>query len=81
MKVVSINNNEHVTKLTLRLKSAETALSLYTEPFAVDRDGDGDLSRPNSATIVFKDSREIDSLIDALQKFRDRNVRYIGDWR
>lgn len=81
MEMVSINNNEHVTKLTLRLKSAETALSLYTEPFAVDRDGEGDLSRPNSATIVFKDSREIDSLIDALQKFRDRNVRYIGDWR
>ena len=81
MKVVSINNNEHVTKLTLRLKSAETALSLYTELFAVDHDGEGDLSRPNSATIVFKDSREIDSLIGALQKFRDRNVRYIGDWR
>ena len=81
MKVVSINNNEHITELTLQLKSAETALSLYTEPFAVDRDGEGYLSRPNSATIVFKDSREIDSLIDALQKFRDRNVRYIGDWR
>ena len=81
MKVVSINNNEHITELTLQLKSAETALSLYTEPFAYDRDGEGYLSRPNSATIVFKDSREIDSLIDALQKFRDRNVRYIGDWR
>ena len=81
MKVISINNNDHVTKLILRLKSAETALSLYTEPFAVDRDGEGYLSRPNSATIVFKDSREIDSMIDALQKFRDRNVRYIGDWR
>ena len=81
MKVVSINNNEHVTNLTLRLKSTEAALSLNTEPFAVDRDGEGDLSRPNSATIVFKDSREIDSLIGALQKFRDRNVRYIGDWR
>ena len=81
MEVVSINNNEHVTKLTLRLKSAETALSLNTEPFAVGRGGEGYLSRPNSATIVFKDSREIDSLIDALQKFRDRNVRYIGDWR
>ena len=81
MKVVSINNNEHITELTLQLKSAETALSLYTEPFAVDRDGEGYLSRQNSATIIFKDSREIDSLIDALQKFRDRNVRYIGDWR
>lgn len=81
MRIVSEDDNEHVTKLTLRLKSAETALSLYTEPFAVDRDGEDRLSRPNSTTIVFKDSREIDSLIDALQKFRDRNVRYIGDWR
>lgn len=81
MRIISEDNNEHVTKLTLQLKSAETALSLYTEPFTVDRDGEGDLSRPNSATIVFKDSREIDSLIGALQKFRDRNVHYIGDWR
>ena len=81
MRIISEDNNEHVTNLTLQLKSAETALSLYTEPFAVDRDREDYLSRPNSATIVFKDSREIDSLIDALQKFRDRNVRYIGDWR
>ena len=81
MRIISEDSNEHVTKLTLQLKSAETALSLYTEPLAVDRDREGYLSRPNSATIVFKDSREIDSLIDALQKFRDRNVRYIGVWR
>ena len=81
MRIISEDNNEHVTNLTLRLKSTETALSLNTEPFAVDHDGEGDLSRLNSATIAFKDSREIDSLIGALQKFRDRNVRYIGDWR
>ena len=79
MRIISEDDNEHVTKLTLRLKSAETALSLYTEQISPNLMGD--LSRPNSATIVFKDSREIDSLIDALQKFRDRNVRYIGVWR
>ena len=79
MRLISEDNNEHVTELTLQLKSAETALSLYTEQISPNLIGD--LSRPNSATIVFKDSREIDSLIDALQKFRDRNVRYIGDWR
>ena len=81
MRIISEDNNEHVTKLTLQLKSVETAVSLYTEPFAVGHGGEGHLSRPNSATIVFKDSRGIESLIDALQKFRDRNVCYIGDWR
>lgn len=79
MRIISEDDNEQVTKLTLRLKSAETALSLYTEQISPNLMGD--LSRPNSAAIIFKDSREIDSLIDALQKFRDRNVRYIGDWR
>lgn len=79
MRIISEDDNEQVTKLTLRLKSTETALSLYTEQISPNLMGD--LSRPNSAAIIFKDSREIDSLIDALQKFRDRNVRYIGVWR
>lgn len=72
-------NLTRVTELTLRLKSVDTKLKLFTEPFPyADRI---DLMKPSSAFITFDDSIEIDQLIDALQKFKEQNKRYIGYWK
>ena len=79
MRIFSDDEFERVTEIKLRLKSTERALNLYTEPLPFDESNR--LERSNSASIVFRDLREIDSLISVLQQFRDRNVRYIGDWR
>lgn len=71
-------NFKPINMLNLRLNSMNTRLRLFVEPLSCsDR---LDLEPPNSATITFEDSREIDQLIDALQKFKIRNERYIGHW-
>lgn len=72
-------NFKAVNMLNLRLNSMDTRLQLCTESF--DRADRHDLEEPNPATITFEDSREIDQLIDALQKFKVRNERYIGQWK
>lgn len=72
-------NTKRVNELCLNLKSMNTRLRLFVEPFSSYSDM-LDLEEPNSATITFEDSREIDQLIDALQKFKVRNERYIGHW-
>lgn len=74
-----VGNSKPVNELILNLHSTDTRLQLYTEPFPyVDRI---DLDRPARATITFEDSREINQLIDALTKFKERNIRYIGHWK
>lgn len=71
-------NSTRVTQLGLRLKSMDTKLQLFFDPFPyADR---LDLLEPSRASILFDDSREIDALIDALQKFKIRNEQYIGHW-
>lgn len=72
-------NSEHINELFLSLKSMNTRLNLFVEPFPyADR---LDLERQNSVAIIFEDSREIDMLINALQKFKEQNERYIGYWK
>lgn len=71
-------NSKHINELCLTLKSMDTRLKLFVEPFPyADR---LDLGRPNSADIIFEDSMEIDQLINALQKFKEQNERHIGHW-
>lgn len=79
MRIVGNNSISDVNTLHLRLKNMNTNLHLYIEPipFMEGRD----LGEPIRASIQFNDTREIDALIDALQKFKTQNERYIGSWK
>ena len=75
-----ISSDTKLGELTLRLRSTDRrfnwlirstfdpVLSMNPE----DKDG--------SAYIEFDDSHEIDQLINILQRFKEENLRYFGEW-
>lgn len=73
-----ISKGGRIDRLGLKLDSMQTNLSLVFDPF--DFSSPGVIKPINMATIHFKDTRELDTLIYALQKFRSKNNNYIGDW-
>jgi hypothetical protein len=40
-----------------------------------------DISKPKTIEIIFKDSYEIEALIDVLEKFKKECFGLIGEWR
>ena len=68
-----------INSIVIRLDSIKTNLRLYVNsgyPYK-----DGNVEEDNEAEILFKDSYEVDMLIQALEKFKNTNYRYFGDWR
>lgn len=69
-----------VNELGLRLGSYGTHFKLVMEPFDHDYIGTPEFKVSNDVLIHFQDTRELDTFIYMLQKFRARNNAYIGDW-
>ena len=69
-----------VNQLGLRLGSMGTHFNLVVQPFDQDYIGTPEFKVSNDVLIHFQDSRELDTFIYALQKFRAKNHEYIGDW-
>lgn len=83
-----IQGNGLPTKeIELHLKPVDTHYVLCLKPFGdLDPRGPSDPVMfgdgwQNRAVIHFEDTRELDSLIDMLVKFRDENFGYFGEWR
>ena len=69
---------DNVNIILLRHKGIDLKLQCFTKPFpyAVG----SDLEENKKVEIVFDDLREVDSLIDMLEKFRRKAQEYIGVW-
>lgn len=67
----------HLNEITLQLGSTNTCYKLIMQPFDPDDHG---FRVKSTAAILFRDSRELDTFIYMLQKFRAKNHDYIGDW-
>lgn len=86
MNVYSNRSDHHVGKLELRLNSTKQAhrwMMLAPERYAFTNNGTGTVLEPHElgeVTIYFKDSREIDELIDVLDSFRRKVCAGIGHW-
>ena len=68
-----------INMLGLQLGSVGTNFRLVMQPFSPE-DSTNTWQTSNDMLIRFEDSRELDTFIYALQKFRAKNQKYIGDW-
>lgn len=76
MKIVG--NKEDVNVITLIHKSKIFKLRCYPKllPYM-----DRNLEEDRGAEIFFDDLREVDSLIDILERFKKEICEYMGEWR
>ena len=79
MKIHSLSNKP-LNEITMRLYSVDTKFSHHFVPFYPGYGGMVDFNRDASAFIEFQDSREIDLMIDMLQRFKQANRDYFGAW-
>lgn len=83
MKVGVATAREPITELHLRLKSTDLCFINCCYPSHLEYPPNTQVidRRENQVYIEFMDSREIDMLIDALNRFKDENIRRMGYWR
>nr|DAH30119.1 MAG TPA: hypothetical protein [Caudoviricetes sp.] len=78
MKVVG--NKENVNQISLTHKGMNVRFDCFMKPLPYTTDNI-DISKPEIIEITFKDSYEIEALIDVLEKFKKECFGLIGEWR
>jgi hypothetical protein len=69
-----------LSELRLRLRSADMNYKCHFQPPLDLMTDKIEWNPPGDACIEFRDTYEIDQLIKILQKFKDDNYRYFGEW-
>ncbi len=77
---VFIDDTGAISDIKFRLNSIQTGFHWIIKPNEIGSLS-GEIERANSAVIEFNDSREVDALIDMLQRFKESNNYYFGEWR
>lgn len=72
-------SNKPLNEITLRLYSVDTKMNHQFIPFTPNY-GSINFDKDARAYIEFQDSREVDMLIDMLEKFKRANNQYFGEW-
>lgn len=67
------------TDVLTRKKGINARFNCFMKPFPYCNDID--TSNPEIIEIIFKDSYEIDNLIDVLEKFKKECFEHLGEWR
>ena len=77
--IIAGGNNGPINTIHVKMGTVDTHLKLVIEPFT---QGDNlDQFRVSSDVVIrFQDTRELDTFIYALQKFRYKTLKFIGDW-
>ena len=77
MKIVG--NKDDINVITLIHKGKNFKFRCYPKPLPyMNR---VDLEEDRESEIIFDDLREVDSLIDVLERFKKESFEYIGEWR
>lgn len=81
--LIRTDNNERITSMLFRLNSMDLNFRCITHsPTSVyESYPEDDLIKPNELKICFKDSREVDDLINMLEEFRDGCSKKMGVWK
>lgn len=82
MKIKTDSNQDKVEMISLYLHSVDLNLRCILPPdpeFFSYRDGI--IDSMNETKIIFRDSRELDNLIEILEKFRDECNKEMGIWK
>lgn len=79
MKIRVQNEYDSVRMIDLRLKSIDRRFRCITPPKPTET-FDPFTDEPNRMEIVFNDTREIDNLIQVLERFKDDCFCTMGKW-
>ena len=77
---IDSRSNKPLNEITLRLYSVDTKMRHRFIPFGNSYGHPIELDKDANAYIEFQDSREIDLLIDMLERFKRENILYFGEW-
>ena len=80
MKFKVDNANESVNMMRFKLSSTNMQFRHTTAPRASFPDYSSDVNL-NEVEIIFNDSYELDSLIEALLEFRNGSHNQMGEWK
>lgn len=75
-----VGNKENVNQIRLTHKGLNVRFNCFMKPLPYTTDNI-DISKPKTIEIIFKDSYEIEALIDVLEKFKKECFGLIGEWR
>lgn len=71
----------NVTRLKIRLNTTGEAMRMNIVKPNVPDYTIGELSRPNNVELIFDDSRDLDTFIDALLHLQKYHRESVGEWR
>lgn len=77
---IESRSGKPLNEINLRLYSINTKMSHQFIPFNPSYDYPIEFDKNTIAYIEFQDSREVDMLIDMLEKFKRANQNYFGEW-
>lgn len=82
MRVYTFSPLADICKLNMELESANVKFNCYVHPTLYEPDNGAIIhDQDRYATITFRDTYEIDSLIKMLERFRYESCQYIGRWK
>lgn len=71
----------NVTQLKIRLNTTGETMRMNIVKPKVPDYTIGELSRPNNVELIFDDSRDLDTFIDALLQLQKYHRESVGEWR
>ena len=71
----------NVTQLKIRLNTTGEAMRMNIVKPNIPDYTIGELSRPNNVELIFDDSRDLDTFIDALLHLQKYHRESVGEWR
>ena len=74
-----IGNKENVDEIMFMHKGRGLKFKCFIKPLNCEQRLN--LKESKGVEIIFDDLREVDSLIDMLERFRKESYEYIGEWR
>ena len=77
---IDSRSNKPLNEITLRLYSIDTKMSHQFIPFSPNYGHPIEFDKDARAYIEFQDSREVDLLIDMLERFKRENYHHFGEW-
>ena len=78
---ISNYDGGNVTQLKIRLNATGEAMRMNIVKPNVPDYTIGELSRPNDVELIFDDSRDLDTFIDALLQLQKYHRESVGEWR
>lgn len=76
-----IYTGSNITRLIIRLRATDNTFVVSLVKPGATSYAVGELMRPDRAELIFDDSRELDTFIEALLQLQKKYRENVGEWR